>query len=216
MPFPADLIQGAQAQQNADEFSPFIDSLKKEWPSLRDHDFYISRGKPREEGGTYSEFYPPWERDNPSGVNGMPHIEIYDQKFQGQDLRELIAGEMLHYLGSIDPRTQTAVDPHFRTLKQIFTQSLTPQQWAFERNRYTDLLQSKSPEAVNGDGEIRPFEDYLDMRSDAYIRGGLLPAINPEWQAPGVYTDEQELIFLEMQKSLMTPRKKKKMSEYSL
>src|SRR4249919_2320053 len=79
-------------------------------PTLRDADVAYAAPPP---GGVdrYMEYYPPWEGNSPSP--GRPRFELYP-KFQGMSALEqlqMLAGDTLHHLGAIDPRTGQAVDP---------------------------------------------------------------------------------------------------------
>src|SRR5437762_1202895 len=130
------------------------------WPVLRDKGIAVGWG-PAQSDERQLEFYPPWEERNPQ--RGKPFIEVYNRGLAGDELSNAIAGDMLHYLAAIDPRTQTPIDPAWRNLRSAFARTITPEQAEIDRRAYEA---SRDP---------RPFDQWHDAsRLDAYIRGLLL------------------------------------------
>ena len=136
-------------------------------------------------GGGYLEFYPPWELHNPNP--GRTTLELYDKDLQqGEGLENAIAGDAMHLLGAVDPRTGQPVDEHFHGMKQRLIGSLTPDQLAIDRRAY-DSAQSR--------GDHRSFDDWMqDSRGDAYIRGYITPDANDEWRKNEAYTPGQQIL----------------------
>lgn len=161
------------------EFNPMLEQVKKEYPVIGKFPFVVIRG----EGPGYAETYPAWERDNP--IPGQHVIEIRDKNLSPDDLRTLIAGESLHFLGGLDQNGQP-IDPQFRQFKERFTNSLTDNQLAFERMQFRG-----DPQSVGVDD--RNFEDWWESsRADAYLRGFMF-SVGPEnWRDQGAYTPAQE------------------------
>lgn len=96
-------------------------------------------------------------------------------------------GDMLHYL--------PAVDNKYNSLRQQFAESMTPRQREIDQTAY-NRNQAEY-------GENRPYNEWFDKsRLDAYIRGGLVPEINPEWQ--NAFTPEQKNIIASIQQYLQT------------
>ena len=139
----------------------------------------VSQGKTRAGDPRQLEFYPPWERDNPHP--GWITLELFNQALKGNSLRDALAGDLLHYLGGTDPRTDKPVDPAYYALKQAVTKARTPQQIALDQRLYG--------EARRG-GDKRTLEDWLnESRIDAYIRGFVTPDAQDEWRRHGFYSD---------------------------
>jgi hypothetical protein len=128
------------------------------------------------------EFYHPDQPDNPNP--GKNTIEVYNRDLKGQPLEEAIAGDMLHRLG--------VVDPEWQKLRTELGESRTEEQnktddEAYERDKaskvYGNLVGSK--------------EDWdRESRLDAYVRAGVFPKSNPEWE--GYLTSKQQTIIKKM------------------
>ncbi len=139
------------------------------------------------------EYYPPWESWNPTP--GKATLELYNTKESPEVTKNLIAGDMMHYLGSTDPRTNQPPDPTFHSLKQKFMGTLTPEQMAIDRRAYA----REAPMYENPPS----FEDWMQFnRGDAYLRGYLTPDANDEWRRSGTYTPEQIQILEALQQYL--------------
>lgn len=147
-------------------------------------------GKSPVADGRKLEFYPPWESDNP--MPGGPTLELFKPQMQGNALRDAIAGDSLHYLGAIDPRTGKPIDEQWMGMKRALRQSLTPEQLAVDRRAY---------EEAKANGDNRPFEDWMqDSRTDAYIRGYITPDADNNWR--DVYNPAQKSLLSGMKNYL--------------
>jgi hypothetical protein len=129
------------------------------------------------------EFYPPWESENPNP--GKITLELYDP-MQGQALTTALGGDLLHYLGAINPQTGKPIDPQYWAMKQAVMNARTPEQDGVDRSIYQ--------QAVKSGQETRSYQDWvLQSRIDAYIRGFVTPAMEgrypDEWRRNGWYND---------------------------
>ncbi len=127
------------------------------------------------------EFYPPWESENPNP--GKITLELFD-KMQGPELTGALGGDLLHYIGSRDPKTGKPIDPQYWAMKQAVMKARTPQQDAMDRREYEN--------AKKNEGEARSYQDWLEQsRIDAYIRGYVTPVLGgkypDEWRKQGQY-----------------------------
>jgi hypothetical protein len=138
--------------------------------------------------GTYGqlESYPPWEGYNPNP--GKFTVEVYNKNAKGQQRTDMIAGDMLHYLGAVDPSTNQPVDPEWRRLKEKFISTLRPEQIERDKGIFENERNKMGPGVT--------FEQWMDVsRSDAYLRGYLTPDPNGDkWR----YPPEQVEILKEM------------------
>lgn len=176
-----------------EDFSPAINRIGQTYPALRQHlgNVVVQRGTASD--GRQLEFYPPWEDDNPNP--GKITLELYNKGLKGNDLHEAIAGDLLHHLGSIDPRTNQPVDPAWMDMKQKLIQS---------RGLSHNIMDAA---AYHRESDPGSYDDWMQRsRADAYIRGGLFPAQNPDWQKPGrgAFTPEMHGIFDQMRSYLTT------------
>lgn len=118
------------------------------------------------------EFYPPYESDNPKP--GKITFELFD-KMAPQDKENAVAADALHYLGGYsDAAGQKPVDPQWLKMKNELMSYRSAPQRAIDQEVY--------------DGGHDP-GDSMDAwlqrsRADAYVRAGVFPAQNPEWQLP--------------------------------
>jgi hypothetical protein len=106
----------------------------------------------------------------------------------------LLAGDLLHYVGSIDPRSGKPIDPEYRALKERLIKSRTPEQIAVDKRAFESekKFYKENPPS---------FEDWMDFnRGDAYVRGYLTPDARDEWR--DVYTPEQKQILEQMRQHL--------------
>jgi len=156
---------------------PRLADVAKQFPRLVPYlsQVQIQQGKktdPNDDRGL--EFYPPWESENPN--KGKITLELYDQ-MKGPQLTQALGGDLLHYLGAINPQTNVPIDPRYYAMKQAVMNARTPQQDAMDRREYAS--------AVKNEGEKRPYEQWLQQsRIDAYIRGYVTPELG------GRYPDE--------------------------
>ncbi len=97
---------------------------------------------------------------------------------------DIAAADLLHQLGAVDPRTNKPVDEQWLTEKQNFLNNTrTAKQMQTDQSEY---LADKKAYPSN-----RSFKDWFDQsRGDAYLRGAIFPAQNPEWN--DYLTDEQK------------------------
>ena len=153
------------------------------YPAIERHKGALTvRQGPAMSDGRQLEYYPPWERDNP--IPGKATVELYNTKESPEIMQNLVAGDMLHYMGSVDPRNNQTIDPTFRAVKQQFLSTLTPEQVAVDRRAYENekRFYGNNPPS---------FEDWMDFnRGDAYLRGYLTPDAQDNWL--NVYTPDQK------------------------
>lgn len=183
-----------QRKRVAAVLPPPIDSqlaeVAKQFPRLAQYlpNVKVQSGKktdPKDDRGL--EFYPPWESQNPNP--GKITLELYDN-MQGPELTQALGGDMLHYIGGVNPQTRQPVDPKYYAMKQAVMQARTPQQDALDRRIYAN--------ARENEGEKRSYEDWLQQsRIDAYIRGYVTPERGgrypDEWRKNGFYSDPKML-----------------------
>ena len=165
---------------------PRLADVAKQFPRLSPYlsQVTIQQGKktdPNDDRGL--EFYPPWESQNPN--KGRITLELYDQ-MQGPTLTNALGGDMLHYLGSVNPQTSQPIDPQYYAMKQKVMQARTPHQQATDRQMWEQLKRSGQ--------ESRSYDEWLQQsRVDAYIRGYVTPEMGgrypDEWRRNGWYND---------------------------
>lgn len=162
----------------------FMDKLFNAYAALNRHkDKFAVIQSPDPGDGRQLEYYPPWETDNP--VPDKATVELYRQQMAPGIMQNLVAGDMMHYLGSTDPRTNQPVDQTFNALKQQFLGTMTPEQQAVNQQAY-DSEKKFYPNPPSMD-------DWMQFnRGDAFIRGYLTPDEHDEWRKQGVYTEEQK------------------------
>ena len=188
----------APPSKDDDDFQAQLDavleSIRQNYPPLRDQNLRVRRGLKRTDGRLL-EFYPEWETYSPAP--GSHTIEVYEPGLRGSVLHDSVAGDALHLLGAVDPRTRAPVDPTFRAMKDSFKAAMSPRDMEREQIVYQKLVEQGR--------ESRSFEDYFDRsRLDAYIRAGLFPMVNPDWQKPGVFTPDQLGLLERMREYLHT------------
>jgi hypothetical protein len=152
-----------------------LGALAQQYPALAPHfqNMVVQQGAPQSDGRQL-EFYPPWESDNPNP--GKSTVELYNPDLQGKGLENAVAGDALHLVGSVDPRTGQPVDPIYYGMKQQFLGMLTPDQQAVDQRAY-------QREAPMYGGNLPPFADWMqNNRSDAYIRGYITPDAEDNWR----------------------------------
>lgn len=192
---------GTNMNAQPQSLSPYSDALAgvgNQYPALQPHmgNFIVQQGKDPNDGRQL-EYYPPWEANNPN--QGKNTIELY-KNMQGQELQSSIAGDALHYLGSVDPRTNQPIDTNYYAMKQNLINSLTPQQRAIDQQAYQQELPMYH-------GKPPTYDDWMNSnRSDAYIRGYITPDVNDEWRKKGVYNTQQQQM-LEGMRQYLSQRK---------
>ena len=144
------------------------------------------------EDGRQLEYYPPWERDNPEP--GKATVELYNQSGTPEQTENLITGDMMHYLGGVDPRTGEVIDPTWFKLKQQIIQSRTS-----EQQRIDDRAYQRDAPLYNNNPP--PQDEWMQMnRGDAYIRGKLTPDAQDNWR--NMYTPDQQQILEQLRQYL--------------
>jgi hypothetical protein len=119
------------------------------------------------------ESYPPWESYNPHP--GKFTSQIFNKTAKGEERTNLVAGDMLHYIGAVNPETGEAVDPKWRQMKAAVLSQLSPRAQQISMNSYKD---SK----VGHPEDTRTYSQWLDTSwGDEFIMGNLIHNL-PEWQ----------------------------------
>jgi hypothetical protein len=178
------------------DFSDDIESIGNDYPALKPilQNTVVKQSKPEgPDDDRQLEFYPPWETDNPNP--GKSTVELF-RDMEPTDRREAIAGDLLHHLGAINPATNQPVDSTWYGLKQELGAARTPQHLAIDQQAYAQ-------EKANPNYETSPYPEWdQSSRLDAYVRGGMFPRQNPEWQEPGFLTPQMHEIFGRMRQYL--------------
>jgi hypothetical protein len=182
----------------APEFGNVLDRVVDKFPAIKPwvNTFAVQRGPESSNvGGGYLEFYPPWEEYNPNP--GRTTFETYGkQSMEPKAITDAVAGDSLHLLGSVDPRSGQPVDADYHAMKQKLIGSLTPEQLQTDRTAYG---------RAQAQGDHRNFDDWMqESRGDAYVRGKLTPDKDDNWR--DVYTPNQTQILTEMYNYLQKPR----------
>lgn len=153
-------------------------------PYMAQGEIVDSSGKPGA-GDRHLEFYPPYESDNPRP--GKITFELFD-KMNPQQREGAVAADALHYLGGYsDAESTRPVDPAWLKMKNELMGMRSPRQLAIDTNEAKNLEPGDTPDR------------WLQRsRADAYVRGGVFPEQNPEWQEPGFFTPEQLAHFEKM------------------
>lgn len=179
-------------------FGPMLQSIGEKYKALAPHvsNFQVQWGA--QDGsivpGGHLEFYPPWESENPNP--GKPTLELYDREMKGPALESAVVGDMLHYLGAVDPASGKAVDPNWRALRSQLIAARDPDSQKMDANAYKE---------DRAQGETRSFEDWMnESRADAYVRGYLTPDKANEWA--DVYSPQQKEILKRMKGYLTSGR----------
>lgn len=174
--------------------SPLAGQIAVQYPALAKIMENISLGYGPKGAYGFMEAYPPWEQMNPTP--GRYNISVFNRDVKGQDLRDMIAADALHFLGARDPKTGEDIDPVWRGFREQFWRSLTPEQEKMNREAF-------HRDTMAGYAGQGGFESWMDRsRLDAYLRGGLFPQINPEWQKPGIFSDQQQQMLKNMSRYL--------------
>jgi hypothetical protein len=180
------------------DFSADLDAIGQRYPALQGilKNTIVRQGTPSGPSDDRQlEFYQPWETDSPNP--GKPTVELF-KNMEAGDRQDAIAADLLHHLGAVDPGTGKPVDPTFYGLKQQLGAARSPQHQQIDQQAYA-RDKSSYGEDLGGYGDWD-----AHSRLDAYVRGGLFPKQNPEWQG-GMLTPEMQPIFGKMQDYLATP-----------
>ncbi len=193
--------QSQPVTQAPPETDPRLAEVAKAYPRLKPFlsKVQIQQGQktnPSDDRGL--EFYPPWESENPNP--GKITLELYD-KMDGNALTSALGGDLLHYLGGVDPSTGKPVDPQYYAMKQEVLNARTPQQENVDKAMYA--------QAVHSGAEKRSYQNWLQQsRIDAYIRGYVAPEMGgrypDEWRAHGWYNAPQMKVAVDAIKKYVT------------
>lgn len=183
---------------------PVVDEVLREFPRVGNFDFAI-RQRPRVGDEPLIESFSP---DEPMSPNfGTRTLELRGNDLQGTRLKNAIAGDMLHHLGSGGPDsisggTRPVNDPEYRKLKQEFVDAFPQEERNWARKRY-EQHKTAHPQ------ERRSFEDWFDtVWADMWI-GGLITPVNDEFltNAPKVLDPRQVKIVDAMKRLLQRERR---------
>jgi hypothetical protein len=134
--------------------------------------------KQQQADGDGLETYLPWDSWNPHP--GKLTQELY-RKFQTKEqLRDALAGDMIHLAGAVDPKTNKPVDPDYYAMKQEVKKARNQKQIDMDYRAYKES------------GDKRSFGKWFeDSRGEAYVRGRLFPDEKDKWKH--VYEDNPKL-----------------------
>lgn len=183
-------------QPPAEDFAPVLSAVAKAYPRLAPYvaQTAVSRGKTEDD--RQLEFYAPDEADNPTP--GKLHVQMFNDDLKGDDLRDSVALDMLHHVGSIDPKTGNPIDPNYYAMKSALRDQIKAANREMDREAYKEDLKAY-PDSGS-------YDDWLEHnRVDAYVRGLVSPRMNPEWQQPGIYTPQMQHIGQSIRSYLSTP-----------
>lgn len=186
----------AVAEPEADEYAPDLQAIGKKYPALKEvlKNTEVKRGTPSgPDDDRQLEFYQPWDTENPTP--GKATVELFSDA-KGKARQELIAADLLHHLGSVDPATGKPVDQKFFDLKTKLGSQRTPDHEKMDQEAYAS--EKASP---YGAGEYKDWDSR--NRLDAYVRGGLFPDANPEWKE-GIFTPDMDKTIGKMREYLTT------------
>jgi len=167
-----------------------LQSIGEEYPPLRslmDH-ATVQQSTPTPGDDRHLEFWPRGESESPHPDRTV--FEMFD-KTHGDDRRRAITADALHGIHD---------DPTWSHLRGELMNQRSPSQRRIDAEAY-------GQEHEKGD----TMDSWMNRsRSDAYVRAGLFPQDNPEWQDPNVetggFTPEQRIQFARMQNYLHTGR----------
>ncbi len=197
MPTINDFLLGGSLDQPSsnDDFTPLLSSLRSEYPRIGKHleNWRIQWGPPQGDDRQL-ETYPPNESWNPNP--GYWTTELYRRDASPDELKNLIAGDSMHYFGGVDPESKQPNDPVFHRLKEELIASRTPNQQRMDQEAFNFNSQQEY-------GKGMPFDDFLrNSRADEYIMGYLFPDKADEWRKGDFYTPQQISILEQMRSHL--------------
>ncbi len=177
--------------------TPEVQAVQAKFPALGRYlkDVVIQTGTNGKGDDRQVETYVPWESENPN--KGKITIQPFRPELtSGANLTNTVAGELLHYIGGVNPSTHQPVDPQYQALKQAVLQARTPQQQALDQREYAEQRKQ---------GETRSFNDWLNQsRGDEYIMGYVTPDATDEWRKNGFYNDPAMKTAVENIKNYLT------------
>lgn len=168
---PQGLLGFSQVQP---EMQAMVGGIFSKYPALAKHqqDYAVFQGRPMTPGDPRQlESYPPEESWNP--IPGKATTELYNTAAPPAEQQQMVAGDMLHHLPS--------VDPNWAAQKSAVLNSLTPEQASYAQSAY---------ERSKANGDPRSFEQFLDSSwGDEFLMGYITPDAQNDWQ--NFYTPEQ-------------------------
>ena len=165
----------------ADELQKSWQNVLENYPRLTQHGIKVELGEGNGDAG-YAEFYHPSESIGHPRP-GTPLIQIRDKSYKGESLKNLLFGEALHYMPT--------VDENFRDLRNLYRQSLGPADFRILRLMHErDKIYSQ--EKGLPERSYDKFVEYSGL--DAIMRGFLAPDAEAEWLNRHPYTPKQRSI----------------------
>lgn len=160
-----------KTQSKPGQYDDVLQDVAATYPALAPHVqrakvYDATPDKGNEDAGL--ETYLPWEDWNPHP--GKVTTELYKPFTNKTQLRDAIAGDLIHLAGAINPKTNKPVDPDYYALKQEVKKARTQQQIDMDYRAYKES------------GDKRSFSKWFnDSRAEAYVRGRLFPDDKDEW-----------------------------------
>lgn len=179
--FAAALGQPAAAPADS-EFTDALNAVGTKYPRLKPYLSNVSVRRGTTNDDRQLEYYAPWDSDNPNP--GKSTVEIYSPDLKGNTLSESIALDMLHHLGGQTPDGKP-VDPTYNGLKQQMVAAIKAANQPWDREAY-QMDMKQYPDSGSYDQWMQ------HNRADAYIRALVSPEMNPEWNAPDLYTPDMK------------------------
>lgn len=178
------------ATVGSSEDQGILKSVGEEYPPLRSLMDYatVKQTPPAPGDDRHLEFYPKGESHSPNPNRTV--LEMFDNT-HGDDRKRAITADALHGIHD---------DPTWSHLRGELVNQRSPGQRRIDSEAF-------GREHEKGD----TMKSWMDRsRSDAYVRAGLFPRDNPEWQLPEGdpegFTPEQRIQFARMQNYLHTGR----------
>ena len=151
--------------------------LQQEYPLISTWGMQVGRSS-APANGRFMEYYPPDETDNPKP--GVPYIEVYGNDLGGEELKNMIFGDVLHHAYRADPQIQQ--------IREMFRGSLTPDQLRMSQQRYDRYSNPLPDDPWKSSPETRPYDQWFEVSDlDAMMRGYLAK----QWPED-IYTDQQK------------------------
>ena len=162
-------------QSKPGQYDDVLQDVATTYPALAPHvkKAMVYDVSPSKEQKGQIETYLPWEDWNPHP--GKVTTELYRPFNSKSQLRDALAGDLIHLAGAKDPKTGKPIDPTYFKLKQAVKQARTPEQIKIDYKAYKEDVKN---------GEDRSFDQWFqDSRGEAYVRGRLFPDENDEWKS---------------------------------
>ena len=183
--FPTGKVQNVAAAKPTSVF----DTAVKQYPII-ERSGVIGVMTPKKDSNNMLEFYPPGESERPSSIPlDRPGVEIFNERATPLD----VLGDVVsHYLVKTDP----VVSGYYEQFKK----SMSPQQLY--------LLHEQYQYARKNEGEVRPFEQWLEIAGlPAYFRGYPFKQWPDDFNERA-YTPQQRNMLDEMMKYLSSEQVK--------